>query len=438
MSAARLRLSHCLRSRHAVGPAAVLLVAFLSAQPCGAGNFVASLQSNYVVTLDFGADTTGASSSAPPASDSSTCPSEGCANPEAVSERATDVDESDTKIMAFAGGKRKFKCRLPSVGGDRSKKGSGLTEEERTKLETHFRNAKLAPMKGKCGTRKRDFWTYDVCFGRKITQHNKEAGLTYSLGKHVPTKDKLLPNGEVRQMYLHGTDNRSSEVAMVCGSSALAENRLSIEETEAKKYFITWKAPQFCSWKGDGTSEMDKDGKILLRPSSLLEELRGECINTTLGWWTYEYCFPDKLVQYHLQNKVRDPIHLLGALDAQRESVDKDTVNMSIVRLKAGGGSTLDRRAVPSAQRVLQQYVGGGAVCDETKRARSALVQFSCPSGWESLTDSKFVGIQESQLCQYEVTIHTNLLCGHRRLTPTPPRGKQEIKCSAEPSEDDV
>jgi len=395
----------------------VLLIALplqllLSAQPVTGGHFIASLHSNFVVNLDFEGTAT-----------------QGTAD----SSDASEADVGETKVMSFAGGKRKFKCNLPgrrnSTNG-RSAVGSGL--QDRTKFETHFRNAKLAPMKGRCWKWKKDYWTYEVCFGRKITQSNKEAGIHYSLGEHFAARDTLLPSGSVTELYTGGTDNRTSEVRYVCGSSGDDVREFKIVEDQPLRYIILVGGPQFCSWKGEGMEARTEDGKVMLA-SALLEDMRGSCINMTQGWWTYEYCYPDTLRQYHLQNKVKEPIHTLGTLNGTNAEVGQDKVRMTMVKLKPSASNPRERRAAPSNHRALKQWLGGGAVCDETGKSRSASLQFQCPSNWESRQEPRFVSIQEGQLCEYDVVVHTNMLCGHRKLVPTLPKGKEVIKCLAEP-----
>lgn len=377
--------------------------------PCAlSGHFVASLHSNFVVSLDFegSASATGGD----------------VANDEEASKSADDY-----KVMSFAGGERKFKCRLPN----RTDGGGAPTDSKNPK--THFLSAKLAPLRGLCWKMKRDYWSYDVCFGRKITQYRPDAEARFSLGEHVPAADELFSNGSVREVYLGGTDNRSTEILYVCGSSESSSRVFTIEETQTLFYTVIVSGPAFCSWREkNGTQARDSEGSIL-KVSSLLEELRSSCINVTEGWWTYEYCYPMSLQQFHLggtSGKKRDPEHSIGTLVGTNGITAKDEVVMDLVRLKPSI-SPRERRAPPSNHATLRQKLGHGTVCDETGRPRQVAMHFQCPPTWQQRPETRIISINEASICDYEVLIHTTLICGHHKFMPTLPRGKQLIQCAA-------
>lgn len=374
------------------------------------GHFVASLHSNFVVNLDF----EGATQEPPGGS-------------------GTDADASEVKVMAFAGGKRKFKCQLPT-GRNRSVFGGGNSPDA-SKAKTHFLNAKLAPLRGSCWKFRKEYWTYDVCFGRKITQYRPDSDMRFSLGEHQPASDELLPDGGIKEYYIGGTENRTAVIQYVCGSSEQSTKTFLVEERRALAYTVTVSGPAFCSWREkDGAQARDSNGNVL-QVSAMLEELRGSCINVTQGWWTYEYCYPRSLTQFHQgpSNK-RDPQHILGTLNGTNAVTAVNQVNMTMVRLKPSI-SPRERRAAPSKHRTLQQRLGGGTVCDETNRARQTSMHFQCPTNWQSRPEPKLVSINEGSLCEYQVMIHTTLLCGHPQFLPTLPSGKETIQCVATPQE---
>eukprot|EP00931_Biecheleriopsis_adriatica_P120560 TRINITY_DN95689_c0_g1_i1.p1 TRINITY_DN95689_c0_g1~~TRINITY_DN95689_c0_g1_i1.p1 ORF type:complete len:392 (+),score=77.79 TRINITY_DN95689_c0_g1_i1:39-1214(+) len=370
------------------------------------GNFVASLHTNYVVNLDF--DSTATSSLG-----------------------LDSLEDEDVKVMSFAGGKRKFRCRLP--GGKNESGASQLPGALDAK--SHFLAAKLAPLRGSCLSFTKDYWSYDVCHGRKVVQYRTDAKLRNSLGEHHAQSDQLLPTGEVREFYFGGTENRSTEVRYVCGTARQADKEVNYEVTEEPKlhYIIEMTGPAFCTWKDrDGMETTASDGSRMLI-TALLEPLRGRCLNTTQGWWTYEYCYPKNLMQFHLEGSKRDPEYTLGTLEGTTQSQAVNRVNMSMIRLKPSM-SPRERRAPPSGHLTLQQKIGGGTVCDETGRGRQTSLHFQCPANWQSRPETQIVSLTESALCEYEVLIHTTLLCGHHKLMPTLPRGKETIQCVADAS----
>merc|ERR1719215_288759 len=124
--------------------------------------------------------------------------------------------------------------------------------------------------------------------------------------------------------------------------------------------------------------------------------------------------------QYHANGKQRDPEYSLGQLSSSSQSVDVDTVDMDIVRMKAGVNPK-ERRAAPSGHRSLRQYLGSGTVCDETRQPRASTMFFQCPSNWQTQPEARMVSINEASLCEYEIVVHTTLLCGHQKLIPVPP-----------------
>lgn len=399
-------MSSCLQSQLVVGAALVLTLSLRAT----AGDFVSSLHNSYVVNLDFENDLEDAAFD--------------------DSETVKGAEERNTKIMAFAGGKRKFKCTLP-IGKDRNT--SGSSNGDISESRSHFMYAKLAPMKGVCWKTRKDYWSYDVCFGRKVVQYRPDTDARFSLGERLANRE-LLPNGSITELYTGGTDNRTTQIRYVCGPSEMSTRTLAIEENMPLFYTITVTGPAFCKWQKDGSEAEDAEGRVL-PVSALLEELRGTCINTTQGWWTYEYCYPTSLVQYHIASGgKRDPEHVLGTLNGTSASIEPNKVLMNMVRLKPSI-SPRERRAAPSNHRTLRQKLGGGTRCDETSRERQSVMHFQCASNWQSQPETRIVSISEGSLCEYEMLIYTTLLCGHPKLLPTLPRGKETIQCVAEPEE---
>lgn len=336
------------------------------------------------------------------------------------------MDEKNIKMMAFAGGQRQFRCRIPSARG---KKGGSKTEEV-PKLERHARTARLASLKGRCIMVKKDYWTYNLCFGRKLTQFNVKSGATFSMGELSPDAEQMHPDGSITQLYTGGSQNRSTILQYKCGGGSVNSESVEVDEPEVHKYTITIRAPQFCHWReASGTQARDADGRMI-KVASLLEGLRGACVNTTQGWWTYEYCFPHTLRQFHVHGSTRDPNYSLGSINGTKASQELDQVEMGMVRPKASAGLR-EQRSLPSRHRALRQTLGGGTMCDETQRPRSTTMYFECPANWQTRREPRFVSITESALCEYEVLIHTDLLCAHPRLLPALPRGKEVIQCDA-------
>jgi len=398
----------------------MLLVAVLQAVLLSAstvqGHFVTSLHSNYVVNLDF---ESAAQKTLAVGADGE------------VSSVDEADDDGDVKVMAFAGGRRKFRCRLPS---SRNRTKAGSRSADVSKSKQHFISAKLVNLRGTCWKLLKEYWSYDVCFGRKIVQYRSGIETRFSLGDFKSGSEELLPDGGVRELYVDGTDGRTSEIRYICGSSESTSKVFEVEEPSDLNYVWTVSGPQFCAWRErDGAQAKDRWGS-LLKVSALLEASRGSCANLTQGWWTYEYCFPHSLTQFHLGNdgKTRDPIHVLGTLNGTDADQGVNSVDMSMVKLKPSI-SPRERRAPPSNHRTLRQRIAGGTVCDETNRPRATTMHFQCPSNWLSKPETRIVSINEGSLCEYDMVIQTTLLCGHEYTLPTLPRGQETIQCVVEP-----
>lgn len=61
-------------------------------------------------------------------------------------------------------------------------------------------------------------------------------------------------------------------------------------------------------FKPQYTSSFDLLEQLKMReeldPVQLLHGLEGWCSNFTIGdWWSYEYCHPDSLIQFHIDSK---------------------------------------------------------------------------------------------------------------------------------------
>jgi len=374
-------------------------------------NFVASLQSNFVVNLDFDAR-----------KDSN--------------ENVDGAEQDNTRIMTFAGGRSKFKCDLP-VGANKTRSGGwGPGPEGQGKLGAHLRSAKLASVKGRCWSFQREYWSYEVCVSGKITQYRPGADTRFSLGEHNQDvfPDTLLPNGTLMQQFTGGSDNRSTLVEFTCG--VYTPQALTIDEPKPLNYHMLIHGPQFCNWRDKKAAEARDTKNQVFKVSALLEELRAKCVNVTHGWWTYEYCYPHTVRQFHLASngKTRETEHTLGTINGTSTPKAVGQVNMTMVRVQQGAGTVRERRASPSNHKMLEQFLGGGSVCDETSRSRSTFLHFQCPPNWQQKPETRIVSISEGALCEYEIMIYTTLLCGHPMMLPALPKGKEVIQCHSLPN----
>ena len=58
--------------------------------------------------------------------------------------------------------------------------------------------------------------------------------------------------------------------------------------------------------------------------STYLDYYYGTCVNNTQGWWTYEYCFPQGLSQFHRRNNdasIVETMYSLGVAETWFDDV---------------------------------------------------------------------------------------------------------------------
>lgn len=75
-------------------------------------------------------------------------------------------------------------------------------------------------------------------------------------------------------------------------SAATGITALTIDQG-LTNFEFTYSAPQFCDWRKNVRDRPNYD-RLLMREV-------GNCMNLTTGYWTYEYCHPDSLTQFHLE-----------------------------------------------------------------------------------------------------------------------------------------
>ncbi|KAK1323052.1 hypothetical protein QJS10_CPA02g01172 [Acorus calamus] len=140
----------------------------------------------------------------------------------------------------------------------------------------------------------------------------------------------------------------------------------------------------------------------LKSPDELMEVLKDRCFYRQEGWWSYEFCYQDKLRQFHLDedNKVVQEF-LLGIYDP--EATDSFNQNHSTV-------STLkDPRSKDASQRYHAHQFTNGTTCDLTSQPRETEVRFVCSEPPTVMISS----IKEIATCKYAVTIQCPMLCKH-------------------------
>jgi len=158
-----------------------------------------------------------------------------------------------------------------------------------------------------------------------------------------------------------------------------------------------------------------EEEKELARATSrgweLLSDLDGKCLYFVSGWWSYSFCHNREVRQFHQlppqQNNQWPPTE------------DPNIQSFVLGQVSHDGTQDVNEGTELQATgelRYLVQKLGGGTICDLTRKERKIEVQFHCNSHGTDRID----WIKEVSICSYLMVIHTPRLCND--ITFLPPR----------------
>ncbi|CDJ34336.1 ubiquitin carboxyl-terminal hydrolase, putative [Eimeria mitis] len=358
-----------------------------------------------------------------------------------------DEDPENALLAADSAEQETEKCTLPTRISKELHVGS-------PELQSYLRAARLRWLLDRCfrfsdvGVRD---WRYELCIGRKITlfKSNALSGKTigkslFELGTYASSMDQLWADGTMTQWYTGGTDGRQTEVRFVCGDTHPRVKGIS--GPHGGKYRVWLEAPMFCDYR-----ENAPDPPLT---ESLIRSLEGWCSTfTTDGWWSYEYCHPDSLVEFHKEpnGDITGPKHLLGTLHASGDAAEMIFKRPNPANPTLRGTDTLppkmngsprfkflpveiverpkqfSKNPVPASNKVLALQLTNGTICEGTDIQRSTRVLFECPVDFPILGTHRIVHIEETSFCTYELLIQTPLVCPHPQLLPPRPLDAQPV-----------
>lgn len=175
-----------------------------------------------------------------------------------------------------------------------------------------------------------------------------------------------------------------------------------------------------------------------------------ECVyvyNFNSGYWTYAFCFGDKIIQYHenLQQFLKtgqhepefpDYVYVLGRFKdedgSKRRSKSRD--NEKIMNQSLWKGNNLDvseftiidsdvspftsgHLSESRSQRYIQHTLKGGGICDLTNEPRTVDVMYKCDPNDRGMVT--IVDIQEVKTCQYQMIVSLPRLCNIPEFRPS-------------------
>ncbi len=116
-----------------------------------------------------------------------------------------------------------------------------------------------------------------------------------------------------------------------------------------------------------------------------VQSLKGRCVRSQLGYWTYEICIGQSVKQFHAEGSTITVQYSLGNYARSLHKKSGET-----------GSHT-----VP-----MVEIFNGGTNCDETGSGRHSVVGYVCGTGDIAITD-----IKEHELCGYKMVVSSPVFC---------------------------
>ncbi|KAF4667858.1 hypothetical protein FOL47_003364 [Perkinsus chesapeaki] len=335
-----------------------------------------------------------------------------------------------------------------------------------------------------------EYWSYELCTGKKASQFRiDESTISAALapktliGNYVEGSRRVLRNGTIEELYSGGNGNRSATVHYVCGRSI--QTFIEITEPETHQYRFTLGHPAACLTytMDDGNrvyDDFEEEEEPFEKLSDVPEAQSGSitedrlisvdyrrkvggyysgswkassaCTNFTIGYWSYQYCYPHVLWQFHISpttGAMEGRPHLLGTItNGSRESLEEDeesfatrvpkfTISSTALSSSEGGHG---RRWPLAVRHEIMYTLGNGSICHENNETRSVLVKLSCPEDWEDWHPGdkpRVDSLVEVALCRYTLSVSVPALCADTKMLPRRrDSGKDEISCSLVDEED--
>lgn len=193
-------------------------------------------------------------------------------------------------------------------------------------------------------------------------------------------------------------------------------------------------------------TQVDKtnDAKLLKAASEIIRDSfpKNNCIFTydLRGfYWTYGYCYADKVIQYHegvppherhKRHEATNPktVYVLGRFtDAsykavkianqakQRQIGQYETRRMKTLSLGEDKASPFSHH---SAQKIVLEVIDSGSICEITLEPRSVEVIYKCDPDAHSFGQPQIIDVPEVTTCQYKMIIHVPGLCALEQFAP--------------------
>jgi hypothetical protein len=276
--------------------------------------------------------------------------------------------------------------------------------------------------------------------GAEQTRQKRQGGKHGGKNQHRPTYLRQSFDGGQHCDETKGP--RRTEARLFCCPSAETKgvtgapisshpstvNFLEVEEVAVCEYVITLCSPMLC-----------EAGLYMAEPLDAWEALRplsGMCLFFHMEWWSYEFCFEQKMRQFHTStNKVGKQENglpsaqsvtddfLLGKFDALATPEQlRDEVIADFV-LDPGATTPLFRDEGPEP--AIVQVYAGGSPCELSGQQRQTYVRYVCRPNDKA---SRILSIDEAATCRYNVVVNTPFLCKHSLFQKKQPQA-ETVRC---------
>ncbi|RAH70816.1 PRKCSH domain-containing protein [Aspergillus aculeatinus CBS 121060] len=196
---------------------------------------------------------------------------------------------------------------------------------------------------------------------------------------------------------------------------------------------------------GNDTAEADEQKELARatdRGLELLREMEGKCMYYISGWWSYSFCYKEKVKQFHALPSgsgvpnyppMEDPTTQsfvlgrfpLGGGDGAEEEDDFAHTGESTHKKATASTTDVAELQTKGGSRYLVQRLDGGTRCDLTGRRRKIEVQFHC----HPQSTDRIGWIKETATCSYLMIIYTPRLCNDAVFLPPQQDEIHEIEC---------
>ena len=208
-----------------------------------------------------------------------------------------------------------------------------------------------------------------------------------------------------------GSDSKAAPLTADEREMLRDENRaVMMTAHDGKRYFCELPAPSPDD-SAEAASEENEDARAALTAEERSAQTEKKldtahehgCFYRVEGWWTYEFCYKNRVRQYHQEGAdpsgPADPGPVsgefsLGAFDAEATAA----------AARAG-----KRHAASDPERAHAHVFTGGTPCDLTSLERETEVAFKCAPGKNAAAN--VAAVAEPATCRYSLVFATPALC---------------------------